>query len=94
MILKFNYLKARRIGYLAMWQIDALDEDGGPVSLYVRHLAGKPAYNATYVEAKDVVAELKDEMLTFKDEVFLDCKKQWWWNPDMPRNLAKSVTVP
>lgn len=93
MILKFDYLKAERIGYLSMWQIDGLDEDGGSVRLYVDHVANKPAYNATYIEAKDVVVELEDKMFTFKDEIFLDCRKECWWNPDMPRNLAKSVTV-
>jgi len=57
-------------------------------------IKNKPVWNATRFEAEDVVAEKVETTLVLKEGNFLSYETKWWWDADMPRNLAKSVTVP
>ncbi len=93
MIIELNYLEARKIGYLSMWKIEARDRENNPLSFYINNLANKPEPNLTYVKAENVKAEMKGDCLFLLDEVVLEIKKEWVYDPDHPRNLAKSVTV-
>ncbi|MEM5791159.1 MAG: hypothetical protein QXP77_03905 [Candidatus Aenigmatarchaeota archaeon] len=93
MIIELNYLEARKVGYLGMWKIDGKDRENNPISFYINHLANKPEPNLTYLEARDVKAEMNGDCLFLLDEVILKRKKEWEYDPDHPRNLAKAVTT-
>lgn len=93
MIIELSYLKARKIGYLNLWEINGMDREKNPISFYINHIANKPEPDLTYIEAENVKAEIKDDCLFLLDEIILKTKKEWVYDPDKPRNLAKSVTV-
>lgn len=52
MIIELNYLIARKIGYLNLWEINGKDKENNPISFYINHLANKPEPDLTYVEAE------------------------------------------
>lgn len=92
----FSYLKATKHASLFLgWELTGKDEKGNPVSLFVRYIKNKPDPYLTYFEAKDVVSELVGNTLVLLDESFVpeSYRKDWEYNPDQPRNLAKTVTV-
>lgn len=93
MIIELNYLIARKIGYLNLWEINGKDKENNPISFYINHLANKPEPDLTYVEAENVKAEMKDDCLFLLDEIILKTGKDWVYDPDHPRNLAKAVCV-
>ena len=93
MEMKFSYLKAMHSAVLYLWELNGKDENNKPVNLYVRHIKNKPEPNVTFFEAVNVVAELENNMLILKDEEFTSWREEWKYDPDHPRNLAKSVTV-
>lgn len=101
MRLAFSYLKATKHASLFFgWDVYGTDEEGNPVGLYVRHIKNKPNPDLTYFEARDVVSELVflEEFgytLVLLDETFVpeSYRKDWEYDIDHPRNLAKTVTV-
>lgn len=75
------------------WEIYGRDEGEKDVKFWVRYIENKPEPNATFIEARNVVAELEGDVLILQDEVILNSRKDWEYDPDHPRNLAKAVTV-
>jgi len=77
MRIELKYLKARKIGYLSMWRIEGMDKENNPIRFYIDHLANKPQPDLTYVEASDVKAEVKENVLYLLDERIIETKKEW-----------------
>ena len=98
MELRFSYFKATRsISQYLGWEIEGTDEEGGSVIFRVRYMKNRPSPDLTYFEARNVISELVGNMLVLKDEEFVPESFRRDWkegDPDKPRNLAKTVTVP
>lgn len=96
MKLVFSYLKATKHASLFPgWELNGVGERGEPINFYISHIKNKPEPDLTYFEAESVTCELEGNMLILLDEKIVpsSCRKDWEYDPDQPRNLAKTVTV-
>ena len=93
MKVELSYLEATRIKCLYLWEIKARDRENNEINFFIRYIRNKPEPRLTYIEAKDVVGEIKGDCLFLLDEVILQARTDWVYDPDHPDNLAKTVTV-